>query len=49
MCPASLGLGPTGDTMEDFWRMVWEKDVSLIVMLTGIIERGRVGQNSNVT
>ena len=34
--------GPTGDTMPDFWRMVWEQNVSIIVMLTGIIERGRV-------
>ena len=34
--------GPIGDTMPDFWRMVWEKNVSIVVMLTGIIERGRV-------
>jgi protein tyrosine phosphatase len=30
--------------MTDFWRMVWENDASIIVMLANIIENGRVRQ-----
>jgi protein tyrosine phosphatase len=32
--------GPTSHTTPDFWRMVWEKDVSIIVMTTSLVERG---------
>jgi protein tyrosine phosphatase len=32
--------GPTGNTLADFWRMVWEKDVSIIVMTTSLVENG---------
>ncbi|XP_064396412.1 receptor-type tyrosine-protein phosphatase zeta-like isoform X2 [Halichondria panicea] len=32
--------GPTFDTMSDFWRMVWEQEVSVVIMITGLIERG---------
>eukprot|EP00117_Sycon_ciliatum_P015954 scpid23947/ scgid15590/ Receptor-type tyrosine-protein phosphatase R; Ch-1PTPase; NC-PTPCOM1; Protein-tyrosine phosphatase PCPTP1 len=33
--------GPTADTISDFWRLVWQDKVSVIVMATQLVERGR--------
>ncbi|KAE8631109.1 hypothetical protein XENTR_v10001084 [Xenopus tropicalis] len=34
--------GPLPKTFDDFWRMVWEQRVLIIVMTTRVIERGRI-------
>ncbi|KAM6408173.1 receptor-type tyrosine-protein phosphatase eta [Rhynochetos jubatus] len=33
--------GPLPNTIDDFWRMIWEKDIYSIVMLTKCVEQAR--------
>lgn len=37
-----LSAGPKQETVNDFWRMVWEQKSAIIVMLTNLKERKEV-------
>lgn len=34
--------GPVHETVYDFWRMVWQEQSACIVMVTNLVEVGRV-------
>ena len=42
MLISQLAAGPLPHTMIDFWRMVWQEQVTLIVMLCNTVEGHRV-------
>ncbi|KAI6173349.1 Tyrosine-protein phosphatase non-receptor type 9 [Aphelenchoides besseyi] len=33
--------GPTKETVEDFWRMIWQEKSSAIIMLCSVVENGK--------
>ena len=36
--------GPMRTNFEDFWKMIWEQNVKTIVMLSKLVEDGKVYQ-----
>ena len=38
-----IAQAPLEETCRDFWKMVYERECGVIVMLSGLVEEGQVG------
>lgn len=43
VCVFCLSSGPMQETVFDFWKMIWQENTAAIVMVTNLVEVGRVG------
>ena len=43
-----FALGPTPNTVSDFWQMLWDQKCPVIVMLTKVEEKGKVLQAAHM-
>ena len=39
---AHFGTGPKPEEVSIFWQMIWEQKPAVVVMLTNVIENGKV-------
>ena len=44
-----IAQAPIKSTCRDFWKMVYEKECGVIVMLSDLVENGEVGENHEFT
>lgn len=40
--PGIFLTGPVHETVYDFWRMIWQEQSACVVMVTNLVEVGRV-------